>query len=122
MDPDNQLSPKDYQALASDSPLVEQLLGQLRQQGSPAPVREHPFHPLRKWRFDLAWPDLHVAAEIDGGTWTGGRHTRGDGYERDCKKINSATLAGWQVYRFTAGMVHSGQAALTLYHALKEQP
>jgi very-short-patch-repair endonuclease len=76
------------------------------------PVLEHRFHPERKWRFDFAWPHLMVAVEIDGGTWTGGRHTRGTGYEADCEKINEATALGWKVFRFTSSQVQRGEAAL----------
>jgi hypothetical protein len=67
-------------------------------------LREHRFAPPRRWRFDLAIPLRMVAVEIDGGTWTGGRHVRGDGYERDCRKLNAATALGWAVYRMTTAM------------------
>ncbi|HAT10302.1 MAG TPA: hypothetical protein DCS97_06855, partial [Planctomycetes bacterium] len=30
-------------------------------------IAEHRFHPTRKWRFDFARPDIHLAIEIDGG-------------------------------------------------------
>ena len=46
-----------------------------------------------------------AAVEIEGGTWSGGRHTRGAGYEADCIKYNIATLKGWRVLRFTSGML-----------------
>ena len=29
----------------------------------PAPVFEHRFHPTRKWRFDLSWPDHKLALD-----------------------------------------------------------
>ena len=45
--------------------------------GIPAPVTELKFHPSRKFRFDYAWPEHRVAVEINGGAWSGGRHTRG---------------------------------------------
>jgi hypothetical protein len=48
--------------------------------GIPAPIREYRFAPPRRWRFDLAWPSLRLALEIEGGTWTGGRHVRGNGF------------------------------------------
>jgi len=65
---------------------------------------EYRFAPPRRWRFDLAMPGKMIAVEIDGGTWTGGRHVRGDGYERDCRKLNAATALGWAVYRMTTAM------------------
>lgn len=66
------------------------------------PLREFRFHPTRKWRFDLAWPELRVAVELDGATWHGGRHTSGAGYREDCLKLNAAVRAGWRVLRYTS--------------------
>ncbi|HEY7313861.1 MAG TPA: hypothetical protein VH643_31215 [Gemmataceae bacterium] len=60
----------------------------LQAAGLPPPNREHRFAPPRRWRFDLAWPSLRLALEIEGGTWTGGRHVRGKGYENDREKYN----------------------------------
>lgn len=73
--------------------------------GLPAPEAEYRFHPTRRWRFDWAFPDQKVALEIEGGVWTGGRHTRGAGYVRDIEKYNHATLAGWRVLRVTPGQL-----------------
>ena len=56
--------------------------------------------------------------EIDGGTWSGGRHVRGDGYRRDCEKLNAATLAGWRVLRFVGRQVKTGEAIHTVQQAL----
>lgn len=71
----------------------------LRSVGLPTPVREHRFHAVRRWRFDYAWPEQRVALEVDGGVWTGGRHTRGAGFIKDMEKLNTATVAGWRVVR-----------------------
>ncbi len=73
----------------------------------PQPVREYRFHQTRKWRFDFAWPEAHVAVEVEGGTWDRGRHTRGAGYAGDCAKYNAAVLGGWRVLRFTSDMLYS---------------
>lgn len=78
--------------------------------GLPKPVAEFRFHPTRRWRFDYAWPDRSIAVEVDGAVWTGGRHTRGAGVEKDCEKYAEALLAGWRVLRVTTGQVKSGQA------------
>lgn len=76
----------------------------------PYPQREFRFHPKRKWRFDFAWPETKIAVEIEGGTYTRGRHVRPHGYAADCEKYNEATRAGWKVYRFTSKMVADGKA------------
>lgn len=63
------------------------------------PTPEHKFHPKRKWRFDLAWPESLVALEVEGGVWTGGRHTRGSGFVKDMEKYNAAACLGWRILR-----------------------
>jgi very-short-patch-repair endonuclease len=78
--------------------------------GLPPPAREYRFHPRRRWRFDFAWPLYKVAAEVDGGIYSRGRHVRGSGFERDAEKRNAAVLAGWQVLHFTSRHVKSGTA------------
>lgn len=83
---------------------------QLRAYRLPDPEREFRFSPPRRWRFDFAWPDLRVAVEIEGGIFSGGRHTRGKGFESDCEKYNAAASDGWRVLRFTTGMVERGEA------------
>jgi very-short-patch-repair endonuclease len=70
-----------------------------RATGLPDPVYEHRFDPVRKWRFDLAWPRYKVALEVDGGIWTRGRHARGSGIAGDHEKNNAALLAGWALFR-----------------------
>lgn len=64
-------------------------------------VKEHRFHPERKWRFDYAIPDLKIAVEVDGAVWTCGRHNRAAGYIADMEKLNTAASMGWLVLRFT---------------------
>jgi hypothetical protein len=89
------------------------LIAQIHSAGLPEPETEVSFHRKRKWRFDLAYPDILLAIEVEGGTWSGGRHVRGKGYEEDARKYNEAALAGWTVLRFTTDMVRTGEA-LTL--------
>jgi very-short-patch-repair endonuclease len=79
---------------------------------------EYKFHPVRKWRFDVAFPDAKVAAEIDGGAWSAGRHTRGAGFIADQKKTNAAALLGWSVYRFTWEDLKTAYFVDTLTEAL----
>lgn len=64
-------------------------------------VREFRFHPERKWRFDYAVPERKVALEVEGGVWTGGRHTSSKGFLNDMEKYNTATMMGWKVVRTT---------------------
>ena len=82
------------------------------------PERELKFHPKRKWRFDFAFPEAKIAAEIEGGVWSGGRHNRASGYTKDCEKYNNAVLLGWRVFRFTSDMVTSGNAIDTVLEVL----
>jgi very-short-patch-repair endonuclease len=90
---------------------LEDLLEQhIRLCGLPRPAREYRFHPKRRWRFDFAWPVFKVAAEVDGGIYSRGRHVRGAGFERDAEKRNAAVIAGWRVLHFTPRLVKSGVA------------
>jgi very-short-patch-repair endonuclease len=75
----------------------------------PAPVEEHRFHPTRKWRFDMAWVREKIAIEVDGGAWSGGRHTRGAGFIKDHEKLNAATVLGWRVLRYTPSQMMGSQ-------------
>jgi very-short-patch-repair endonuclease len=71
---------------------------------APELAREVRFDPKRRWRFDFANPGARVAIEIEGGVWSGGRHTRGGGFVEDCAKYNAAALQGWTVMRLTPEM------------------
>ncbi len=97
-------------ARRTDSELEESMALQMRAVGLPEPVREYRFHPPRQWRFDFCWPDRMLALEVEGATWTKGRHTRGGGFAADCIKYNTAALDGWRVLRVTGEMVESGEA------------
>jgi very-short-patch-repair endonuclease len=67
--------------------------------GLAAPVAELQFEPLRRWRFDYSWPEAKIALEVEGGIWSGGRHTRGKGFIGDRAKYNHAARLGWRVLR-----------------------
>lgn len=73
--------------------------GLLQERGLPCPEPEHQFHDTRKWRIDYAWPDEGVALEVEGGAWTRGRHTRGQGFINDCEKYNEVALHGFVLIR-----------------------
>jgi len=100
------------------SELEEEYYARLKQLKIPMPERQYRFYDDRKWPFDFAWPDKKVAVEIDGGIWSGGRHTRGRGFIGDCDKINRAQILGWVVLRFTREHMDSGDAYALLLEAL----
>lgn len=68
---------------------------------------------LRDWRFDIAIVDRKIAIEIEGGIWNGGRHTRGAGFNDDCRKYNCAQVNGWMVLRFTGDHLKNGAEFIT---------
>ena len=105
-------------AARGPSKLEESFALALRVQALPVAEREHRFHPSRQWRFDFAWPGLRLAVEIEGGVWTGGRHTRGSGFVEDCEKYNAAVLLGWRVLRFAESHVKNGTAIRVVKEAL----
>jgi very-short-patch-repair endonuclease len=73
----------------------------LEQNGCGNFVRELAFAMPRRWRFDFSWPIARVALELDGGVWSLGRHTRGQGFINDCEKMSEAAARGWRVLRLT---------------------
>lgn len=87
----------------------------------PKSVREHRFHPTRRWRFDIAWPEYKIAVEIDGGVWTNGRHTRGSGYVKDLEKFNAAAKLGWRVFKFTPDQVVNNEALTFMEGVFKDE-
>lgn len=74
------------------------------------PEREYHFHPERKWRFDFAFPEEKIAIEIEGGIFSGGAHTRGGKFIKDCEKYAEALILGWRVLRVTTDMATKGEA------------
>ena len=83
--------------------------------------REVSFVPGRRFRWDFAFCEEKLAIEIQGGTWSGGRHTRGGGYEQDCIKAQLAALAGWAVLPFTGSQVVRGEAVDVIERALRQR-
>ena len=73
-------------------------------------VQEFRFHTARKWRADFHIKNTKLLIEVEGGIWSGGRHTRGKGYLGDMEKYNAATMMGFQVLRFSTEQVTSGFA------------
>mgnify|MGYP003638955179 FL=1 len=67
--------------------------------------REATLIPKRRFRFDFVFPEFQLVVEVEGGTWSGGRHTSGVGFQNDCIKYNLALENGWRVLRFTSNLV-----------------
>lgn len=72
-------------------------------------IKEHKFHPVRRWRFDYAIPTAKIAIEVEGGVWTGGRHTSPKGFLNDIEKYNTATIMGWRLLRTTPDRLCSNE-------------
>jgi hypothetical protein len=68
----------------------------------PEYVTEHQFDDKRRFRFDWAIPDLKLAIEYEGIFSEKSGHTTVNGYTKDVKKYNLATIQGWKVLRYTA--------------------
>lgn len=86
---------------------VKYFFKQLTLQNIPLPVTEHKFHPTRKWRFDYCWVQHKIALEVEGGVFTGGRHTRGSGFMGDMEKYNNGALLGYRIIRTTPSLLLS---------------
>lgn len=86
------------------------LLRQLALTGVDGWVTEHRFHPIRRWRFDVAFPARMLAVEVEGGLYVGGRHSRGKGAEDDMVKYAEALRLGWRVLRVSPRLIREGRA------------
>ena len=78
----------------TESELEAQLVRTLHLMKVPHFETQHMFHPTRKWRFDVAWPELKIAIEVQG---FGPQHNSKKGMENDCEKHNAAILLGWRI-------------------------
>lgn len=69
----------------------------------PEPVPEFQFCEGRKWRIDFYFEanGRRVALEVEGGVYTGGRHTRISGFKSDIEKYNELSMAGIFLVRCT---------------------
>ena len=97
-----------------------ELLHQIKCVGIAEPVTEFKFHPKRRWRMDLAWPDEKLAVEIHGGVYIQGRHNRGKGFTNDREKMNEAQLLDWKVIEVTPEHIKKGLAVSWIERALNE--
>lgn len=93
-------------------------LGHLRALGLAAPIPEHRFHPVRKWRWDYAYPASKLAIEVDGGVWVGGKHGRGSGIVKDHEKRNAGAVLGWRLLLVQPKQLTDPETARLVYRAL----
>lgn len=114
--------------LGSANPLFDSYC---KAHGLAAPEYEYPFNKeagdlafLRpsdgkpyEWRFDYLFDGL-VAIECQGGVWTQGRHSRGEGQTTDMLKFNAAQCLGYIVLLFTPEQMESGEFFPILKKAL----
>lgn len=84
-------------------------------------IREYKFHPRRKWHVDFALPAENpwLLVEVEGGSWIGGRHTTGVGFENDVEKYNEALMLGFLVLRVVPRQISNGKALDWIRKALE---
>ncbi len=82
----------------TDSDLELLVIALLMEHGLPEPVLHHRIFDGQRFvaEVDLAYPDLKIAIELDGGV-----HLDPDVHERDLPRQNDLILEGWTVLRFT---------------------
>jgi len=79
----------------------------------PDPVEEFKFHPTRKWRIDICWPDQKLALEIEGGVFMTKRNGGATGHRSitnfigDMEKYNALSILGYSLLRFTPQQMES---------------
>ena len=96
----------------------DSLAAQLDAAGVPY-QRELSLIPKRKFRFDFQLTGTDLIVEVEGGTWSGGRHTSGVGFRNDCIKYNLALQHGYRVLRYTTDMVTKGDCMRQLREILQ---
>lgn len=69
--------------------------------------RQFRFDPHRQWKADFLLLGSKILVEVQGGSWSGGRHVRGKGYEDDHEKFAAAWRAGYLVMTFTSKQVQN---------------
>jgi REase_MTES_1575/Transcriptional regulator, AbiEi antitoxin len=69
--------------------------------GLPEPVQQYRvIIGHRRYRIDLAYPELRIAIEIDGWEY----HRTRTAFDKDRARANDLVVAGWHVLRFTSRM------------------
>lgn len=82
-----------------DSPMELKLIRWIVEAGLPRPVQQHPVVASgRKYRLDLAYPDLRIGIEYDG--WDSHRIRRA--FDGDRARQNPLEILGWLILRYTS--------------------
>jgi hypothetical protein len=94
-----------------------------KQCGLPEPIPEFLFAKdiKRRWRIDYYFElgEKKIALEVEGGIWTGGRHSRGKGMKADMEKYNEMAIRGITLIRTTPSDLLSHTTINNLKRALK---
>lgn len=98
------LADRDPSARPTESSLEDHAAAVLRRYGLPAPVRQY---AVGRYRLDLAYPELHVAVEVDSARW----HSDSASYRRDRDKWNLLTQ-GWVLLIVTEFDLHERPAGV----------
>jgi len=103
------------------APPLYPLVGLCRGAKLPEPVPEYEFAKGigRKWRADYCWPLERLILEVEGGLWTGGRHSSGTGAIADLEKYSEAAILGYRVIYATPDQVRDGTALDRVMRALQ---
>lgn len=75
------------------------LVALLKQEGLTGFKRQFAFNKPRKHLADIAFVELGVLIEVEGGLWVYGRHNRPQGFMDDCEKYNAAAIKGYRLIR-----------------------
>ena len=84
-----------------DKPKALQKMEEVLQNHGIVYQTEYKFVENRRFRFDIAVPELKVAFEYEGLMSKKSRHTTLTGYTKDATKYNLAQADGWRVFRYT---------------------
>jgi len=107
----------DHSKLSKEQVALLHLWQQYAPAELPSPIPEFYFARevyRRQWHFDVAWPEVRVALEFEGGVFArargkkcpvcgqipSGRHTTGTGFVGDLQKYNAARALGWIVMQY----------------------
>lgn len=82
--------------------------------GAPEPVVQHEVLLSRRWRFDLAWPQYHVAAEYDGSYHYATEAQK----QHDLMRADELSRAGWEIVRVVSvGIFRDPASTVRRLHA-----